>query len=69
MANRNTKFWLPCLAALRLGDMLVVGQLDRSGRSMRHVIAVVEDLRGKAIRFRSIRDGAIDTTGVSGSRS
>lgn len=51
---------------LRSGDILVVWRLDRLGRSMRHLITVVEDLRSKGIGFRSLNEGAIDTTCASG---
>ncbi len=55
-----------CLAALQPGDILVVWRLDRLGRSMRHLITLVEDLRTKGIGFRSLNEGAIDTTCASG---
>ncbi len=55
-----------CLETLRSGDTLVVWRLDRLGRSMRHLITLVEDLRTKGIGFRSINEGAIDTTCASG---
>ena len=55
-----------CLATLQPGDTLVVWRLDRLGRSMRHLITVVEDLRSKGIGFRSLSEGAIDTTNASG---
>ena len=55
-----------CLETLRSGDTLVVWRLDRLGRSMRHLITLVEDLRNKGIGFRSINEGAIDTTCASG---
>ena len=42
-----------CLAALQSGDILVVWRLDRLGRSMRHLITLVEDLRKKGIGFPS----------------
>ncbi len=55
-----------CLEALRSGDILVVWRLDRLGRSMRHLITLVEDLRGRGIGFCSLNEGAIDTTCASG---
>jgi len=55
-----------CLDALQDGDVLVVWRLDRLGRSMQHLIAVVEDIRGRGIGFRSLSEGAIDTTNASG---
>jgi len=33
---------------------------------MRHLITLVEDLRSKGIGFRSLSEGAIDTTSASG---
>ncbi len=55
-----------CLDALQRGDVLVVWRLDRLGRSMRHLITLVEDLRARGIGFRSLNEGAIDTTNASG---
>jgi len=55
-----------CLKALKKGDTLVVWRLDRLGRSMQHLVNVVADLKGKGIGFKSLRDGAIDTTTASG---
>ena len=55
-----------CIAALDPGDTLVVWRLDRLGRSMPHLVGLVEELLGKGIRLRSPQDGAIDTTTASG---
>ena len=55
-----------CLAALQPGDTLVVWRLDRLGRSMPHLVGLVEELLGKGVGFRSLQDGAIDTTTASG---
>jgi DNA invertase Pin-like site-specific DNA recombinase len=55
-----------CLKALTSGDILVVWRLDRLGRSMQHLITLVEELRSKGIGFRSLNEGAIDTTSASG---
>lgn len=55
-----------CLAHLKPGDTLVVWRLDRLGRSVRHLIDVVEDLRERGVGFKSLCDGAIDTTTASG---
>ncbi len=55
-----------CIAALQPGDTLVVWRLDRLGRSMPHLVTLVEELLGKKIGFRSLCDGAIDTTTASG---
>ena len=55
-----------CVEALAPGDTLVVWRLDRLGRSMPHLVGLVEELLGKGIGFRSLLDGAIDTTTASG---
>ena len=55
-----------CVAALEPGDTLIVWRLDRLGRSMPHLVGLVEELPGKGIDFRSLLDGAIDTTTASG---
>ena len=55
-----------CLDTLQSGDVLVVWRLDRLGRSMRHLINLVEDLRSRGVGIRSLNEGAIDTTCASG---
>ena len=35
-----------CLAGLRAGDVLVVWKLDRLGRSLSHLVRILDDLRG-----------------------
>jgi len=55
-----------CLAQLRDGDVLLVWRLDRLGRSVRHLVTLIDELRDRDIGFRSVCDGAIDTTTPSG---
>jgi len=55
-----------CIAKLEKGDTLLVWRLDRLGRSMPHLVGLVEDLRERGVGFRSICDGVIDTTSASG---
>ncbi len=55
-----------CLTHLKSGDTLLVWRLDRLGRSLRRLIDLVADLRQRGVGFRSICDGAIDTTTASG---
>lgn len=55
-----------CLAELREGDVLLVWRLDRLGRSVRHLVSLIDDLQTRGVGFRSICDGAIDTTSASG---
>ena len=53
------------LRYLRPGDTLVVWKLDRMGRSLTHLINLVEQLNKKDIQFQSLTD-AIDTRTPSG---
>ena len=46
--------------------MLVVWRLDRLGRSMTHLVTLIEGLLQRQVGFRSLGDGAIDTTTASG---
>jgi DNA invertase Pin-like site-specific DNA recombinase len=55
-----------CLQQLKPGDTLLVWRLDRLGRSIRHLIDLVEDLHRRSVKFKSLCDGAIDTTTASG---
>jgi DNA invertase Pin-like site-specific DNA recombinase len=55
-----------CLARLQHGDTLVVWRLDRLGRSMHHLVELIEELRNRNVGFRSVSDGFIDTTSASG---
>ena len=52
--------------SLNEGDILMVWRLDRLGRSMSHLVSLIELLKEKNIGFRSLCDGAIDTTSASG---
>jgi DNA invertase Pin-like site-specific DNA recombinase len=51
---------------LKAGDTLLVWRLDRLGRSMPHLVTLIEELGEKNISFRSLCDGAINTTTASG---
>jgi len=51
---------------LRAGDCLVVWRLDRLGRSLKHLIEVVEGLEKRRVGFISLQEG-FDTT-TSGGR-
>ena len=48
------------------GDTLVVWRLDRLGRSMTHLVTLIQELLQRHVSFRSLSDGAIDTTTASG---
>jgi len=53
------------LSYLRRGDTLVVWKLDRLGRSLQHLIQVVNQLREKGIYFKSIQE-SLDTSSSGG---
>ncbi len=53
------------LAQLKCGDVLTVWKLDRLGRSVSHLVGLVEELGERGIQFRSLTDG-LDTTTTSG---
>lgn len=55
-----------CLEILEDGDTLLVWRLDRLGRSISHLVKLIEELGAKGVKFKSICDGAIDTTTASG---
>jgi len=56
-----------CLNHLKQGDTLVVWRLDRLGRSLKDLVSLITMLNERKIKFRSISDGAIDTTTANGS--
>lgn len=57
-----------CLKALRPGDSLVVWKLDRLGRSLPHLVAIMDDLNKRKIGLKVLTGhGAnIDTTTAAG---
>ena len=50
---------------LERGDALTVWKLDRLGRSLRDLIAMLDDLQKRGVKFRSLTE-AIDTTTPTG---
>jgi DNA invertase Pin-like site-specific DNA recombinase len=57
-----------CLKALRSGDTLVVWKLDRLGRSLTHLVNLIDDLQKRKIGLKVItgQGASIDTTTASG---
>src|ERR1035438_10901878 len=51
---------LRCLKKLEHGDTLIVWKLDRLGRSLRDLITMLDDLKKRGVKFRSLTE-AIDT--------
>jgi DNA invertase Pin-like site-specific DNA recombinase len=54
-----------CLKTLREGDTLVVWKLDRLTRSLKDLIAMLDELRARGVHFRSLTE-AIDTETPAG---
>jgi len=52
-----------CLTALEAGDTLIVWKIDRVGKSVSHLVDLLQSLHGRGIFFRSLCDATIDTTG------
>lgn len=53
------------LGHVRKGDTVVVWRLDRLGRSLPHLIEIVQQLEGAGVGLRSLTEG-IDTTTANG---
>jgi len=53
------------LSTLRVGDTVIVWKLDRLGRSLKHLISLVEFFKKEVVDFISLNDG-IDTTSSQG---
>lgn len=45
-----------CFKALRAGDVLVVWKLDRLARSIKELIAIVQDLSARGVGFQSLTE-------------
>src|ERR1035437_5921444 len=56
---------LRCLKKLEHGDTLTVWKLDRLGRSLRDLITMLDDLKKRGVKFRSLTE-AIDTETPTG---
>ena len=54
-----------CLRTLRRGDVLTVWRLDRLGRSMAELVAIVNDLASRGVTFESLTE-RIETSSASG---
>jgi DNA invertase Pin-like site-specific DNA recombinase len=53
---------LRCLKTLQDGDTLIVWKLDRLARSLRDLIAMVEDFNKRGVHFRSLTEEISTTT-------
>ena len=55
-----------CLKKLEPGDSLIVWKLDRLGRSLRDLITMLDELKRRKVKFRSLTEH-IDTDTPTGS--
>lgn len=54
-----------CFSYLRRGDTLVVYRLDRLGRGMKDLVALINQIKERGIGFKSLTEN-IDTTSATG---
>lgn len=64
-ASRSRPGLDSCLRSLRAGDVLVVWRLDRLGRSLSHLLELIDQLHDRGVGFRSLTE-SIDTTSAGG---
>jgi DNA invertase Pin-like site-specific DNA recombinase len=64
-ASRARPQLVEVLAKLEKGDVLTVWRLDRLGRSLQHLIEIVNELHARGVEFRCLVEG-FDTTTASG---
>ncbi|OIN82943.1 recombinase family protein [Francisella sp. TX07-6608] len=64
-AKTDRPEWLKLLDEISEGDTLVVWKFDRMGRSLHHLIKIVNDLLNKNVGIISLND-PIDTTTIQG---
>lgn len=64
-AQNNRPGLRKALKAASAGDVLIVWKLDRLGRSLPHLVEVINKLRKVGIGFRSLQE-QIDTTSAGG---
>jgi DNA invertase Pin-like site-specific DNA recombinase len=64
-ARADRPEWLKLLEEIQKGDTLILWKLDRMGRSLHHLIKVVNDLIAKGVDIISIQD-PLNTTSAQG---
>ncbi|WP_375326473.1 recombinase family protein [Candidatus Tisiphia endosymbiont of Nemotelus uliginosus] len=57
--------WLKLLNEIQAGDTLIIWKLDRMGRSLQHLIKIVNDLIAKNVDIISLQD-PLNTTNAQG---
>jgi DNA invertase Pin-like site-specific DNA recombinase len=57
---------MQCMEYLRPGDCLVVWKIDRLGRSLTHLVRMIEELGERGVGFTSLNDPGFDTQAATG---
>lgn len=67
-ADTDRPALLRLMDAARCGklDLVVVWKIDRLGRSLQHLLQVLDELQHLGVGFVSVRDAGIDTTSATG---
>ena len=64
-AKADRPQWLELLQQIKSGDSLIIWKLDRMGRSLSHLISIVNELIKKNVSIISLND-PIDTSSIQG---
>lgn len=64
-AKADRPQWLELLNQIKSGDSLIIWKLDRMGRSLSHLISIVNELIKKNVSIISLND-PIDTSSIQG---
>lgn len=51
---------------VREGDTVIVESISRFGRSLQDLISLIQQLNDKSVKFKSLKEGDIDTTTATG---
>lgn len=60
--NQERPELIKCLSVLKSGDSLCVWKLDRLGRSLPHLVSIIEDLKNRKIEFVSLTENLNTST-------
>lgn len=55
-----------CMEELEAGDVLVVAKMDRLGRSLIDLVAIVQEIAAKGAQFKALDQPTMDTTTAGG---
>jgi DNA invertase Pin-like site-specific DNA recombinase len=64
--NRERPQFQRCMDELEEGDVLVVAKMDRLGRSLIDLVAIVQEIAAKGAQFKALDQPTMDTTTAGG---